>query len=139
MIVLDTNVISEMTRERPDPVVVAWLLRQPDPSLFTTAVTVAESLYGLELLPPGRRRELLTGITRQILDIEFRGKILSFDEQAAHHYSRILGARRGMGAPMTAFDAQIAAIALAAGASLATRNVSDFEDCGVALINPWNE
>ena len=137
MIVLDTNVVSELTRDRPAPDVSAWLLRQPDAVLYTTSVTVAESFYGLELMPAGRRRERLTEITRNVLEVEFRGRVLPFDEAAARHYAPILAARRKKGAPMSAFDAQIAAIALANGASLATRNVMDFEGCGVNLIDPW--
>src|SRR5665213_1323399 len=137
MIVLDTNVISEMTRERPDPIVSAWLLRQPSPVLYTTSVTVGEALYGLEIMPAGRRRERLTRITLDVFDVELREKILPFDEHAARHYSRTLASRRREGKPISAFDAQIAAITLAAGASLATRNVADFEGCGVKLIDPW--
>lgn len=115
----------------------AWLLRQADATLFTTSVTVAESLYGLELMPQGRRRERLSEITRNVLEVEFRGRVLAFDEEAAGHYARVLAARRRKGGPMSAFDAQVAAIALANGASLATRNLTDFEGCGVKLIDPW--
>jgi toxin FitB len=98
---------------------------------------MGRSFYGLERMPVGKRCERLTEITRNILEVEFRGRVLPFDEAAAHHYAPILAARRKKGAPMSAFDAQIAAIALANGASLATRNVMDFEDCGVNLIDPW--
>ena len=99
---------------------------------------MAEVLYGLELLPAGRRRDRLVGLSHAIFDTELQGKILAFDEEAARHYALILSSKRLRGTPMSAFDAQIAAIALAAGASLATRNVSDFENCGVTVVNPWS-
>ncbi len=139
MVVLDTNVISELSRERPDAAVAAWFLRQNPDELTTTAVCFAEVLYGLELLHRGRRRERLSEVSHAIFETALRGRRLPFDDEAARHYARLLAARRRRGAPMQPLDAQIAAIVLAAGASLATRNVPDFEGCGVALIDPWRD
>jgi predicted nucleic acid-binding protein len=137
VIVLDTNVISEISRERPDATVSNWLLRQDANSLYATSVTLAEVLYGLELIPLGKRRDRLVELSRTIFDVGLRSKILPFDELAARNYSRILSSKRFKGAPMSAFDAQIAAIAFSLGAAVATRNVTDFEGCGVVVVNPW--
>ncbi len=126
-----------MSRDRPAPEVSAWLLRQEAGSLYATAVTLAEVLYGLELLPTGKRRTRLIELMRTIFDSGLRGRILPFDEEAARHYARILSSKRLKGIHMSAFDAQIAAIAFALGVPVATRNVTDFEHCGVTIINPW--
>jgi predicted nucleic acid-binding protein len=138
VIVLDTNVLSELSKERPDPVVAAWFLGQEPSSLATTSVSLAEVLYGLELLPHGKRRQRLSELSRVIFENAFSGRVLSFDDPAARHYARLLAARRRRGAPMSSLDAQIAAIAAAAGASVATRNVDDFKHCGLRLIDPWD-
>jgi toxin FitB len=137
LVILDTSVISEMSRERPDPVVSAWFLGQETRSLYATAVTLAEVLYGLDLVPAGKRRDRLVELSRTIFETGLRGKILAFDETAARHYARIRSSKHLKGLAMSAFDAQIAAIALAAGAPVATRNVTDFEHCGIVVINPW--
>jgi hypothetical protein len=137
MVVLDTNVISEMTRSAPESNVVAWYQRQDSASLFTTTVTLAEVFYGLNLLPEGSRRDQLSRFADDFFRQEMAGKILSFDETAAIHYATIRAAKRRLGLSMSAFDAQIAAIAVAAGATVATRNVSDFEHCGITVVNPW--
>jgi predicted nucleic acid-binding protein len=137
MVILDTNVISEMTRSAPEPNVVAWYMRQDSGSLFTTTVTLAEVLYGINLLPEGNRRSGLSEFAGDFFRDEMAGKILSFDEIAAIHYGRIRAAKRGLGLSMSSLDAQIAAIAAEAGASIATRNVDDFKYCGVTVINPW--
>ena len=138
MIVLDANVISELSKERPEPAVSAWILRQQPDLLATTSITLAEVLYGLELLPPGRRREQLSELSRIIFEIALRSRILAFDEHAAQHYARLRAAKRQTGLAMSPQDAQIAAIAAATGALLATRNVVDFEHCGIAVVNPWS-
>lgn len=137
MVVLDTNVISEMTRSVPEPNVVAWYQRQDSASLYTTTVTLAEVFYGLNLLPEGSRRDRLSKFADEFFGREMAGKILSFDETAAVHYATIRAAKRRLGLSMSSLDAQIAAIALAAGAAVATRNVDDFEHCGVTVVNPW--
>jgi toxin FitB len=137
MIVLDTNVVSEAIRTRPDPAVAAWMAARPASSLFITTITQAELLYGLELLPEGERRSGLTAAVAAILDGEFRDRVLPFDGSAAQAYATIAGGRRALGKPISAFDAQIAAIARSRGAQVATRNVGDFEDCGVKVLDPW--
>lgn len=105
--------------------------------LYCNAVVVAEILYGVELLPRGKRKtDLLAGAER-LFKVVLGGRILPFDEQAARQFSRIAAGRRSRGKPMTELDAQIAAIAQVHDASLATRNTPDFEGCGVQLINPW--
>ena len=109
MIVLDTNVLSELMKARPAAGVVRWIGAQPAASLFTTSITQAEILHGMMLLPVGRRRATL------------------------HAHCR----RARAGRPISHFDAQIAAIAVSTGASVATRNVADFELCGVKVIDPW--
>lgn len=137
MIVVDTNVLSELSKERPDPAVSAWFLRQEPSSLTTTTVSLAEVLYGLEMLPHGKRRERLSELSRAIFETALSGRVLAFDDAAARHYARLLAAKRRRGAPMSPLDAQIAAIAASVGASVATRNVDDFKHCGVTIVNPW--
>jgi predicted nucleic acid-binding protein len=137
VIVLDTNVISEMMRPTPDPRVAAWLGSQPVSGLFTTALTQAEILYGLTLLPPGRRRGGLFAAARPIFDEDMAGRILPFDADAALAYAGIVAGRRRSGQPISQIDAQIASITSSRGAALATRNARDFTGCGVDVIDPW--
>lgn len=137
MIVLDTNVVSEAIRTQPDPSVASWLASRPSSSLFITAITQAELLYGLELLADGKRRRGLTDAVQAILREGFRGRVLPFDGPAAEAYATIAAGRRARGKPISAFDAQIAAIARSRGAHVATRNVADFDDCGVEILDPW--
>jgi predicted nucleic acid-binding protein len=137
MILLDTNVISELAKERPEPLVSAWFLAQEATVFATSSVSLAEVLYGLELLPHGKRRSRLAELSRIVFETALGGRILNFDDGAAHRYAQLRADRKRGGAPMSAFDAQIAAIALANGASLATRNVMDFVGCGLNLIDPW--
>jgi predicted nucleic acid-binding protein len=137
VIVVDTNVLSELSKERPDPVVAAWFLGQDPSSLATTSVSLAEVLYGLELLPQGKRRERLSELSRVIFEDALSGRVLPFDDAAARHYARLLAEKRRRGSPMAPLDAQIAAIAVAGGAAAATRNVTDFEHCGITVVNPW--
>jgi len=139
MIVLDTNVLSEVLRPEPAPRVLAWLDEQPANSVFTTAVTQGEILYGIRLLVDGRRRRKLWDAANAIFDDEFAGRVLSFDSEAAGHYADIGASRRAAGRPISQFDATIAAITRSHGATLATRNTKDFEDCGIEVVNPWNE
>lgn len=137
MIILDTNVISELMKPAPAPAVVDWAGHQTAAALYTTTITQAEILYGVLLLPKGGRRGAIEAAARVIFTQKFEGRLLSFDPEAAEAFGRIAAARRAAGRPMSAFDAQIAAIAACRGATLATRNVGDFEGCGVRLFDPW--
>jgi len=137
MIVLDTNVLSEALRPVPEASVLAWLVNQPRASLFTTAVTRGEILYGIRLLSDGKRRRGLWDAARKIFDEDFAGQVLSFDSEAADMYAEISASRRTAGKPISQFDAMIVAMARSRGASIATRNVKDFDDCGTDVINPW--
>ena len=110
---------------------------QPRAALYTTSVNKAEILYGIAVLPEGRRRAALAAAAEAMFIDDFAGRVLPFDEAAAVHYADIVAARRREGRPIEAFDAQIAATARVAGAELATRDVGDFAGCGVALVNPW--
>jgi hypothetical protein len=138
MIVVDTNVIAELMRPAASPEVLRWFGAQPASALFTTTITVAELLFGMELLPTGKRRTALENAARISLQEDFAGRILPFDIGAALLYPRFAAGRRKGGRPMTPLDAQIASICLSRGASLATRNMPDFENCGLDLLNPWS-
>ena len=137
MIVLDTNVLSEALRPVPQPSVLDWLANQPRASLFITTVTRGEILYGIRLLADGKRRQGLWDAARKIFDVDFADQVLSFDSDAADMYAEIAASRRAAGKPISQFDAMIVAMARSRGASLATRNAKDFDDCGVDIINPW--
>jgi len=137
MIILDTNVLSELMRPAPTPRVVEWVANQATASLFTTSITQAEILHGLMLLPAGRRRRALEAAATSMFAEDLGGRILAFDTEAASPYARIASDRRRSGRPISHFDAQIAAIARVANATIATRNAPDFDGCGVAVVNPW--
>jgi len=137
MIVLDTNVLSEALRPIPESSVLEWLASQPRASLFTTAVTRGEILYGIRLLSDGKRRRGLWDAAKKIFDEDFAGQVLSFDSEAADMYAEISVSRRSAGKPISQFDAMIVSMARSRGASLATRNVKDFDDCGTDIVNPW--
>lgn len=137
MIVLDSNVLSETLRPVPDARVVAWLEAQSRAALFTTVVTRAELLYGIPLLPEGRRKASLLKAIQAIFVSDLAGQILSFDNDAADAYGEIAASRKLSGQPISQFDAMIAAIVSSRGATLATRNVKDFIDCGIPVIDPW--
>lgn len=137
MIVLDTNVVSELMKAAPAPAVTSWIAEQAVESLYTTSITQAEILHGIMLLPPGKRRRALASAAVELFEVEFGGRVLAFGSDAAPVYAEIAVERKKVGRPISHFDAQIAAIAQSAGAALATRNVPDFEGCGVRLINPW--
>lgn len=137
MIVVDTNVISELMRPEPNPKVLAWVAAQPRGQLYTTHINQIEMLYGLAILPEGKRRDALRSAADGMFAEDFSGRILPFGASAAACYAEIMLARRRAGKPIEGFDALIAAIALAAGASVATRDVGGFSDCGLTLIDPW--
>lgn len=139
MIVLDTNVLSELMRATPDPNVEGWIAVQPASSLFVTTVTQAEILYGVALLPPGKRRDRLSIAVDGLFEQDFADRLLPFDEAAAREFSGIASGRRRRGLPISQFDAQIAAITKSRGAALATRNVADFLHCGLTVVDPWLE
>jgi predicted nucleic acid-binding protein len=139
VIVLDTNVVSELMRQEPDERVMAWMAGQPMAGLFTTTLTQAEIFYGLLLLPEGRRREALIAAARPVFDVDLAGRVLPFDTDAALVYPQIVVGRRRSGQPISQIDAQIVAIVRSRGARLATRNARDFADCGIAVVDPWGE
>lgn len=137
MIVLDTNVLSELMRPEPAPQVLRWVAAHAGTSLFTTTITQAEILYELELLPDGRRREALAVAIDSVFREDLRDRILPFDTPAARFYGLIVTARRRAGRPISQLDAQIAAIARSREATLATRNVPDFQGCGIDVVDPF--
>ncbi|EKS6729951.1 type II toxin-antitoxin system VapC family toxin [Enterobacter hormaechei] len=137
MIVLDTNVLSETLRPAPDALALTWLAQQPRSALFTTTVTRAELLYGVRLLPDGQRKAALMEAIHGIFASDMAGQVLGFDNDASDAYAEIAALRKLAGKPISQFDAMIAAIAKSRGASLATRNVKDFVDCGITVIDPW--
>ncbi|MYE54115.1 MAG: type II toxin-antitoxin system VapC family toxin [Chloroflexi bacterium] len=137
MMVLDTNVVSEWMRPVPSDEVIQWMTRQIPTELYLSTITEAELRFGVELLPAGRRRERLLTAIEITLGEDFAGRILPFDSAAAQAYAVIAASRRAAGMPVKHSDCQIAAIARSRGLSVATRNVRDFEGCGVDVINPW--
>lgn len=137
MILLDTNILSELMRPAPEKGVEQWLADQPDASVFISAITEAELRYGVALLPAGKRRSALATVIEDMFGEDFIGRILPFDSAAAVAFAEIAANRRRAGRPIAQADAQIAAIAWSRGAALATRNELDFAECGLKLINPW--
>jgi predicted nucleic acid-binding protein len=137
VLILDTNVISEILRQEPNETVVTWFESQPRHQLFTTAITQAEILYGISLLPKGGRRQKLLEVAQLIFDEDLERRILPFSGDASTHYAEIGAGRRSSGKPISQFDAMIAAIVRLHGAKLVTRNTSDFENCGIEMVNPW--
>ena len=138
MIILDTNVVSELMRSAPSSQFLRWLAKEPSLGLFTTAITQAEVLYGIALLPKGKRRAALESAAEGMFEEDFAGRVLPFDGDAARVFPQVAAARQAAGRPVTQFDAQIAAIARSRGAAISTRNTADFEGIGVAVLDPWN-
>lgn len=138
MIILDTNVLSELMRPAPAERVVRWIAARPAVALFTTTVTEGELHYGVELLPVGKRRLQLEVALRAIFEEDLAARVLPFDSAAARVFGQIASARRQAGRPISHADAQIAAIARSRGAEIATRNVADFEGCDVRVLDPWS-
>ena len=139
MVVLDTNVVSELIRPSPSPVVQAWVAGQEAKSLFFSPVSEAELRYGLETMPEGRRRNALAVEVEGMLREDFIGRILPFDSEAARSYAKIAADCRATGRPVSTADCQIAAIAHSRGMAVATRNIRDFAGMGIKLIDPWTK
>lgn len=137
MIVLDTNVVAEMMKASPAREVVDWLNAQNPTDLYLTTITLAEVSYGLQILPPGRRKLQLEQSFERVVAAAFSGRILAFEEKAARSYGEVMGARRAMGRPLSTLDGQIAAITRVRGGAVATRNVKDFVECGLVVLNPF--
>jgi toxin FitB len=137
MIILDTNIVSELMRPAPERMVLQWFSSQAAEDLHVTAVTTAEILYGIELISSSRRRDVVRTAAEKMFGDVFADRILTFEDRAARAFSQIASSRRRQGKSMSGVDAQIAAIARVHGATLATRNTYVFEGCGVKLINPW--
>ena len=137
MIILDTNVVSEPLKARPEPSVLAWLDAQAPTTLYMTSITLAELLAGVAALPAGRRRnKLRQALTDQVMPL-FEGRVLAFDAQAAHAYAQVHAGAQAAGNPISFADGAIAAIAAAHGFAVATRNVRDFKGTGVEVVDPW--
>jgi predicted nucleic acid-binding protein len=138
VIVLDTNVLSELMRGRPHTRVVDWVDAQDASELSITAVTAAELLYGVARLPDGARKAELADAVHALMREDFAGRVLAFDVRAAGHYATLVAERERRGRPISAADGQIAAVCRVHGATLATRNAGDFESAGVRVVNPWD-
>ncbi|PZO39647.1 MAG: VapC toxin family PIN domain ribonuclease [Pseudanabaena frigida] len=137
MIILDTNVLSEFMRAVPNPTVMGWIGQQVSLEIFVTTITQAEMYYGLALLPMGKRRSDMERAVQQMFEQDFPERILSFDSASALEYAKLASFRRQSGKPIAQSDAQIAAISRSKNAVLATRNIADFCDCQLTLVNPW--
>lgn len=137
MIILDTNVVSELLRPTPEPRVEAWLAAQDGADVYLTAISEAELRYGVAVMAEGKRREALAQAIDGLLRDDFRARILPFDSHAAKAFAAIAADRRAAGRPISQLDCQIAAIGRAQGAAVATRNARDFAGCGIDLIDPW--
>lgn len=137
-VLLDSNVLSELMRPQPSAVVLGWFAQQEGTVFYTSAITQAELLLGVALLPGGKRRDAIAGAVEQMFDQDFVGRCLPFDELAAHEYAALVATRNKAGMPISTEDAQIAAIALQKGMALATRNTKDFRKISeLVLLDPW--
>ena len=139
MFLLDTNIVSALMSVEFPPPLAGWRAGTPARFLYTATICQAEILAGIALLPEGRRKTALAAAARALFGESFRGKIWSFDEPASAAYAEIFAGRRQAGRHAEPNDLMIAAIALSRDASVVTRNVRDFDGCGVAVINPWEE
>jgi predicted nucleic acid-binding protein len=139
MFVLDTNVISETFRKKPSPRVTAWIDVHDPADYWVTAISRAELLLGMLILPEGARKRLLGEFIGGFFATAMKNEVLPFGEHEADAFANLVAARRGQGRPIGEFDAQIAAIARVRGFVVVTRNTNDFVDCGVAIVNPWED
>lgn len=139
MIILDTNIVSEMMKANSSKAVLNWMDQREAIQLFITTITIAEISYGLHALPNGNRRKSLEEAFNRAIMNAFKHRILPFEESSAYIYGKIMGRRKKLGQPLRVPDGQIAAITLSQGFSLATRNSRDFSNCDINLINPFEE
>jgi predicted nucleic acid-binding protein len=137
MYVLDTNVVSEIFRAIPDPNVEAWLETSDPSKLYVTAITKAEFLTGLVRMPDGRRKQFLHVAIHAFFENRMKTPILAFDSREAEYFAEIVAGRYRRGLPIGEIDAQIAAIARSYAFAIVTRNVADFDHCGIEIVNPW--
>ncbi len=138
MIVLDTNVVSELMRQRPETVVTDWINRQAPDEIWTTTVTVFEIYHGIEIHPDGKRQHALRNAFETALNMIFMNRILPFDFASAAEAAKIAKSRKLVGLSSEIRDLEIAGIVATHGGTLATRNISDFKESGVITINPWD-
>jgi toxin FitB len=136
MIILDTNVVSELMRSEPAPSVASWIRARDRRELRTTAITLAEVRYGIARLPDGRRKQVLLAAADEVFSA-FADQVMPVDTAAADHYAVIVSSRERAGRPISGFDALIAAVCRSQGAALATRNASDFDGTGIEIVDPW--
>jgi len=139
MIILDTNVLSALMQQQPDPQVVAWLDDQPAESIWLSSITLFEARYGLALLASGQRKKMLQDRFEELLQQDLQNRVLLFDINAANHAAQLAAERKTRGRPVDMRDTFIAGIALARRATLATRNLRHFDDLSVPVVNPWAE
>ena len=137
MIFLDTNVVSELVRPTPNSYVADWVNSQRAETTFLSVITEAELWYGVKLLPAGRRRNELASDIEWIIEIHLGGRVVDFDRDAVHHFASIYAARRQAGRPIRSRDCMIAATARSYAATVATRDIRGFQDCGIEVVNPW--
>jgi toxin FitB len=138
MVILDTNVVSELMDAEPDPIVISWLDQQAWTSLWTTSITIMEARYGLTIMSVGRRRSEREAAFARLIEENFERRVLVFDHVAAEHAALLMGARHRAGRPGELRDTMIAGIALAQRAAIATRNVRHFDDLSVPVVDPWS-
>ena len=138
MILLDTNIVSAIMAPAPPPIVIDWLNRQETVTLYLSTITIAEIGYGLCVMRDGKRRRSLEDRFEKFVTDGFEQRILDFDERSARLYAEVMGRRKAMGRPLSVLDGQIASIARANDLAVATRNIRDFEECGLDLINPFD-
>jgi predicted nucleic acid-binding protein len=137
VIILDTNVVSALMRDPPDPAIIAWLDRQPPTLLWVTAITVLENRFGIARMPAGGRRDALAEAFERVIADDLEGRVLAFDSAAAEPTAALMARRQAEGRAGELRDSMIAGIALARRATLATRNVKHFDDAGLDIVDPW--
>ncbi len=137
MILLDTNIVSEMMKKTPSLAVIGWVSQQESVALYTSTITIAEISYGIGALQKGRQRSLLEETFNKAISESFLNRVLFFDDAAAYLYGEIMSIRKHLGKPLSILDGQIAAIARVNNMALATRNMKDFVSCDLSLINPF--